>query len=102
MPEFCSPFSVKKNDKPLTKEELIRAIRFSIAAEYESTQLYEQLAESIDNKEAKAVLLEVAGDELVHAGNFQKILYILAPEEESSYAKGHEEVKKLLNKKDND
>ncbi|MFO7785517.1 MAG: hypothetical protein R6V25_12870 [Desulfatiglandales bacterium] len=34
----------------LTHEELIRAIRYSIAAEYEAIQLYMQLAESTDNE----------------------------------------------------
>jgi len=35
MPEFCNPFSVLQNDRKLTHEELVRAIRFMIAAEYE-------------------------------------------------------------------
>jgi len=34
----------------LGDEELIRAIRFMVAAEYEAVQLYMQLAESTDNK----------------------------------------------------
>jgi hypothetical protein len=46
MPEFGSPFSGVANDRKLTNEELIRAIRFMVAAEYEATQLYSQLAES--------------------------------------------------------
>ena len=50
MPEFGSPFSGLANDRKLTDEELIRAVRFSAAAEFEATQLYTQLAESIDNK----------------------------------------------------
>ena len=70
MPEFSNPFVIKKNDRTLTKEELIRAIRFNIAAEYEAVQLYTQLAESIDNKDAKKILEEIAEDEIVHAGNF--------------------------------
>lgn len=49
MPEFCTPFTVLKNDRKLTKEELIRSIRFMIAAEYEAIQLYQQTAESADN-----------------------------------------------------
>jgi len=32
MPEFCNPFSVLKNDRNVTHEELVRAIRFMIAA----------------------------------------------------------------------
>jgi rubrerythrin len=42
-------------DRKLSNEELIRAIRFMVAAEYEAVQLYMQLAESTDNKLAQAV-----------------------------------------------
>ena len=50
MPHFSTPFSGLAHARKLTKAELIRAIRFMIAAEYEATQLYMQLAESTDNK----------------------------------------------------
>ena len=39
MPEFGSPFSGLKNDRKLTDTELVRAIRFMVAAEYEATQV---------------------------------------------------------------
>ena len=39
MPEFCSPFSALAHDRKLTDAELIRAIRFMVAAEYEAIQL---------------------------------------------------------------
>lgn len=96
MPEFSTPFSVKKNDKKLTKEELIRAIRFSIAAEYEAIQLYEEIEESIDNEEARKILDEVAEDEKVHVGNFLHLLKLIAPEEEESYQEGYSEAKEIL------
>ena len=44
MPAFGSPFSGTANDRKLTDEELVRAIRFMVAAEYEAIQLYMQLA----------------------------------------------------------
>jgi len=56
MPDFGSPFSGLASERKLTDEELIRAIKFLIAAEYEANQLYAQLAESTDNKLAIAVL----------------------------------------------
>jgi rubrerythrin len=43
MPEFGSPFSGLAKDRKLNHEELIRAIRFMIAAEYEAVQLYMQV-----------------------------------------------------------
>jgi rubrerythrin len=92
MPQFGSPFSELANSKKLTDEELVRAIRFMVAAEYEATQMYVQLAESTGNKLAVAVLKDIADEELVHAGEFLKLLYALAPDEEALYAKGAGEV----------
>ena len=99
MPGFGSPFSGLANDRKLTKEELIRAMRFMVAAEYEATQMYMQLAESTDNKLAKEVLKDVADEERVHAGEFLRVLHELAPDEKKFYAEGagevEEEIKKL-------
>jgi len=97
MPDFATPFNSKKSDRTLNKQELIRAIRFSIASEYEAIQLYEELKESIDCKEAKILLDEIAEDEKVHVGNFLHLLKILAPEEEDFYKQGCAEAEKLLN-----
>jgi rubrerythrin len=96
MPEFGSPFSGLANDRKLTDEELIRAVRFMIAAEYEATQLYMQLAESTDNKLAIAVLADIADEELVHVGEFLRLLRELAPDEEKLYAKGVKEVEAMI------
>jgi hypothetical protein len=68
MPAFGSPFSGLANDRKLNDDELVRAIRFMVSAEYEATQLYTQLAESTDNKLAVKVLREIADEELVHVG----------------------------------
>jgi rubrerythrin len=92
MPQFGSPFSELANSRKLTDEELIRAIRFMVASEYEATQMYVQLAESTTNKLAKAVLKDIATEELVHAGEFLKLLFDLAPDEKAHYAKGEKEV----------
>jgi len=67
-----------------------------IAAEYEAIQLYMQLAESTDNKLAIEVLKDIADEERVHAGEFLRLLRVLAPDEEKFYAKGaEEEIEKL-------
>jgi rubrerythrin len=96
MPQFSTAFSGLANDKKLTNEELIRAIRFMIASEYEATQLYMQLAESTDNKLAIAVLKDIAEEELVHAGEFLRLLKELAPDEDKLYSKGAKEVKEFI------
>ena len=96
MPEFGTPFSGLAKDRKVTKEELIRAIRFMIAAEYEAIQMYMQLAESTDNKLAQEVLRDIADEERVHAGEFLRLLKELAPDEQKFYDKGTEEVEEEI------
>ena len=98
MPEFSNPFTVVKNNQKLTHEELVRAIRFMIAAEYEAIQLYQQTAESTDNKLAKGVLIDIANEEKEHAGEFLRLLRELDPEEEKFYKEGYEEVEEMIAK----
>ena len=98
MPEFGTPFAVLKNDRKLTDDELIRAVRFMISAEYEAIQLYEQLAESTDNKLAVEVLHDIADEEKVHAGEFLKLLHCLAPDEQKFYDEGYKEVAEEIEK----
>ena len=98
MPVFGSPFSGLANNRQLTDQELVRAIRFSMAAECEATQLYMQLAESTDNKLAVKVLKEIADEERVHMGEFLRLLYELAPDEEELYARGAKEVEDEIKK----
>lgn len=99
MPEFGTPFSGRAMDRKVTDEELIRAIRFMVAAEYEAIQLYMQLAESTDNKLAIEVLRDIADEERVHAGEFLRLLHELAPDEEKFYADGAKEVEAEIKKK---
>ena len=98
MPEFGSPFSGLAHGRKLTKAELIREIRFLVAAEYEAVQMYMQLAESIDNKLAAEVLEDIANEERVHAGEFLRLLKELAPDEERFYAEGAKEVEGKIRK----
>ena len=98
MPGFGSPFSGLANDRKVTNEELVRAIRFMVASEYEATQMYMQLAESTDNKLAVEVLKDIADEELGHAGEFLRLLHELAPDEEKRYAKGAGEVEAEIKK----
>ena len=98
MPTFGSPFSGVAHGKKLTHEELVRAIRFMVAAEYEATQLYTQLAESIDHPLAIEVLKEIANEELVHAGEFLRLLRELSPDEARLYEEGAKEVEEKIKK----
>lgn len=78
MPVFGSRFSGMANDRKLNDKELVRAIRFPVAADYETTQLYMQLDESTDNKLAVNVLKEIADEGPVHAGEFLRLLHELS------------------------
>lgn len=98
MPEFANPFSGLASGRKLTTAELIRALRYSIAAEFEAIQLYMQLSESIDDELAKAVLVDVANEEREHAGEFLRVLRHLAPDEEQFYRNGYEEVEEIMKK----
>lgn len=98
MPGFGNAFSGLKAGRKLTKEELIRAVRLMVAAEYEAVQMYMQLVESIDDELAKKVLTDVADEERVHAGEFLRLLAYLAPDEENFYKEGADEVEEEMKK----
>jgi rubrerythrin len=93
--DFGTPFAGLNSDRKLSKEELIRAIRLMIAAEYEAVQLYTQLADSIDNSLANKVLRKIADEEKIHAGEFLKLLNILDPKEQKFYNDGAKEVEDM-------
>lgn len=97
MPEFSSPFSGLASKVMLTDQELIRAIRFMIAAEYEAIQMYMQVAESTTNKLAIEVLTDIANEERIHAGEFLRLLQELAPDEQTFYTEGANEVEEEIN-----
>ncbi|MDI6901988.1 MAG: ferritin family protein [Anaerosomatales bacterium] len=96
MPEFGAAFSGLAASRMLTHEELVRAIRFMVAAEYEAIQLYMQLAESTDHELAREVLVDIADEERVHAGEFLRLLHELAPDEQRFYDEGREEVEEMI------
>ncbi len=102
MPDFGNPFSGLAKDRKLSEQELIRAIRFMVSAEYEAIQLYMQLAESTDNKLAIEVLKDIADEERVHAGEFLRLLKELDPEEVKFYADGAKEVEEEIEKQLNE
>ena len=79
-------------------KELLDKERYVIAAEYEAIQLYTQLAESIDNKLAQEVLLDISNEEKEHAGEFLRLLQVLAPDEQGFYDEGMGETNEKIDK----
>ena len=96
MPEFASPFAGNNLDRKLTRDEILRTIRFSISAEFEAIQFYMQIAGSTDNELVKKVMVDVANEEKEHVGEFQRLLRELAPEEFEFYKHGEEEVEEMM------
>jgi rubrerythrin len=92
MPGFGNPFEGLNLDRPLTKEELVRAVRFVIAAEYEAVQLYRQISLSANDERASKVLDSMTQEEVIHAGEFLKLLTELDPNEARLYQKGFQEA----------
>ncbi len=95
LPEFVNPFSGMVPGRKMTKEELIRAIRLNLAAEEEAVHLYLAHAEATDHPLAKKVLIDIANEERVHAGEFLRLLEILTGDEADFLAQGAKEVDDL-------
>lgn len=95
MAEFVKPFSGMTPGRKMTDAELARAIRLDIAAELEAVHLYQSHADATDNELACRVLIEIANEERVHIGEFQRLLSILLPDEDKYLAEGAEEVDEI-------
>jgi len=95
MPEFLNPFSGRVPEGRLTPQELIRAIRLDLAAEHEAVHLYMAHAEATDNPLAKKVLIDIANEERIHAGEFARLISILTGDEDILLAKGAKEVDEM-------
>jgi rubrerythrin len=96
MPDFVDPFTGRVPKSKLTKDELIRAIRLDIAAEHEAIHLYTSHAEAIDDPVARKVLLDIANEERVHIGEFERLLEILTGDEQEFRAEGRDEVDEMV------
>ena len=100
MPDFGSPFAGQDIDRKMTKDEIVRAVRFAIAAEYEAIQLYRQIANATDEEFVADVMNEVADEEVVHAGEFLEVLKKIQPSEAKFYDEGAKEVNDHFGKKE--
>ena len=95
MAEFLNPYSGKALGREMAMQELVRAIRQSIAAEHEAIHLYMAYAEVTAHPLAKRVLTDVANEERMHVGEFQRLLEILSGDEAAWLAKGRHEVDEM-------
>lgn len=94
MPEFINPFPGLVPRK-MSRSELVRALRLALAAELEAVHLYLAQAEATDEPLAKTVLVDIANEERVHAGEFLELIKRLAPDEQGFLDQGRDEVAEL-------
>ena len=85
------------NLEKVKKEDLNKQIlRTGILAELDAINLYEQMAALTENKDIKAVLMDIAKEEKEHVGEFQYLLLKYDKQQEKELEEGMEEVKELL------
>jgi len=92
MPQFSNPFVGNVPDRKMTLEELVRAMRLNVAAEEDATSLYMAHAEATDHPLAKKVLIDIANEERVHVGEFNRLIQLLTGDEDKWLADGAAEV----------
>lgn len=95
MPKFSNPFVGVVPPRKLTHEELVRAIRLNLAAEEEAIHLYMAHAEATEHALARKVLIDIANEERVHVGEFERLLEILTGDEDRWLAEGRAEVDEM-------
>jgi len=96
MVDFVHPFPGKNPGDTLTKQEIIRALRLALAAEEEATQLYDLIAEYVDDKRIKKIMKDVADEEQVHKGEFQKLLDLYVEDEIKLVEEGKQEAEEKI------
>jgi len=97
--EFVHPFPGKKPGDEITRQEMLSAIRLSLCAEEEATHLYDTIAEYVSDQRVKKIMKDVAGEEQVHAGEFQKLLKVLEGDEEDLLQEGEDEAEEKMEDK---
>ena len=98
MPDFGSPFSGLAYEYMLTEEELVRAIRFLVAAEYEAVEMYGKVRDACTDERIKKAIQSIIDEEKVHAGEFLQMIDMLDPGEKKFYDEGRKEVEDNVGK----
>ncbi|MCD6445941.1 rubrerythrin [Candidatus Bathyarchaeota archaeon] len=89
------PINLEKVSGELIDREILRV---AMIAELDAVNLYEQLAAITENEDIKKVLLDVAGEEKTHVGEFQSLLLKIDEEQVREMEKGKEEIEELTGK----
>lgn len=87
------PIMLEKVSKNHLDREILRV---AVIAELDAISLYEQLAAATDNENIRKILLDVAGEEKTHMGEFQTLLLREDKEQVEELKAGKEEVEELI------
>ncbi len=87
------PIDVEKVGKRELEKEILRV---GIIAELDAINLYEQMAELLEDGPIKRTLLDIAREEKVHVGEFQALLLRIDEEQKKSLEEGTKEVEELM------
>ncbi|MHA1712325.1 MAG: ferritin family protein [Candidatus Freyarchaeota archaeon] len=87
------PIEIEKVSKERLDMEILRV---AMIAELDAINLYEQLASVTGNEDLKKILLDIAGEEKTHFGEFQALLLRTDREQVEELKKGEEEVEELV------
>jgi rubrerythrin len=89
------PVDFTKVSRENLNKEILRA---AIIAELDAINLYEQMAALTDDKDLKAVLLDIAREEKTHVAEFQIILLRLDAEQVKEIDHAKKEIEELTGK----
>ena len=73
-------------------------LRAAIIAELDAINFYEQMAVMASDRDLKAVLLDIAGEEKTHSGEFQIMLMRLDAEQVKEMDQAKQEIKTITGK----
>jgi len=80
----------------------MQILRIGLIAELDAASFYETLAGLATDKRVSKLMLDVAREEKVHAGEFETLLEEIDPEYEKAEEEGEDEAEDLLGIKDED
>lgn len=88
---LLSPTTIDISQIPVEDRDR-EMLRLAIIAEYDATNLYEQMAAMTENEEIRKTMLSVAKEEKTHVGEFQALLEGIDPELTAELDKGKKET----------
>ena len=94
MAGFADPFPGISRE--INEDELVRALRLDIAAEEEAVTLYTAQADATRNPIARRILNNIAEEEIVHIGEFNRLIEMISKPETKLQMQGQKEVDEMV------